>query len=62
MNETQKVQYLIVDTSAFIRNAPLQVKFFLYKSNVDKIYLFFLYVISSVSNIYCGLDYVSIGN
>ncbi|KOX78028.1 RNA-binding protein NOB1 [Melipona quadrifasciata] len=24
MNETQKVQYLIVDTSAFIRNAPLQ--------------------------------------
>lgn len=30
MNATQKVQYLVVDTSAFIRNASLQVKFFLY--------------------------------
>lgn len=37
MNESQKIQYLIVDTSAFIRNASLQVKYFL-KYKVNMIY------------------------
>lgn len=42
MNESQKIQYLIVDTSAFIRNASLQVKYFLkYKINL----IYYLYYI-----------------